>query len=543
MKSRIRRTWVVALLAFSFCPFAQAEDKTVLIVSTSSVEQLLGDISYLAESLGFAEYGQMGTMMASQYMEGMDTSRPFGFLINTDGEDFRPLGLIPVKNLDDLLESLEDQFGEPEDAGDDILELAGPVPIYIKEKGGWVFVAQSTDHLEKLPDNPITLLQGLNEKYDIGVRAFVQNVPKDYREMALEQIREGVEAQLENMPDDDDAESQKEVIRNTIRQYEALAEGVDDITFGINIDPDNKRIFVETSLIAVDGTKVARQMATFQDASTRFAGFLMDTAAVTLNASTTTLEEDRSATLKMVENSTERLEKMIDESDDLPDGKLKEVLKKLANALMDVVGDTLETGKFDVSGSLLVENDDVTWVSGMAIASGEKLEKAIKEMAEEIPSEPEMPKFELSFDQHAGVKFHRISLPVPEDEEDARKWLGETLDIVVGIAKESAYVSVGANAVETLRKALDESGDQKDTLPFKLKVALTPIAKFLKKMDSEDDTIAAVAAALESADNDRILFVSEPIDKGASYHLEIHEGVLRAIGEGIQAAQGEMIAE
>ena len=537
MRIGIRFALSAFVLLLSLCSAVSAKSKPVLVISTSAVEKMFGDFEYLTEALGYAEYGQMGTMMAGQYLEGVDKTRPVGFVISTDGEEFQPLGLIPVSDKAGFLESLEDQFGEPEDAGDGVLELAGPVPVYLKEKSGWMFIAQSTDDLKDLAADPMQLLDGLNKKYDLAMHAFVQNIPEEYREMALEQMKEGIETQLENIADDEDADEQQEAIEQAMKQWEAMAEGIHDLTMGMDIDPQNRRLLVEGITIAVDGTKIARQMAAFQDTSTRFAGFILDQAAVTMNASTTLLEEDLAATLEMLGDQDEKLDELIDESDEIADGETKEAVKKLAHSLMDVMKETMKSGKMDMGGSLIVRENKMTWISGMAIASGDKLESAVKELAQNAESRPEAPRFELGVDQHAGVRFHKVSLPIPEEEEDAREVLGDSLDLFIGIAQESAYVGVGENAIEMLRKAIDGSNSEKQVKPF-MQVSLTPIAQCFSKIKSDDDALSAVTAALEQFGNDKILVQSEAVEKGAKYRFEIHEGVLRAIGEGIRAGPG-----
>ena len=161
-----------AMALFAIHPWGSAAlaeeptEKSIVVVTISSLDGLMGDIAYLAEALGFPQAGQMGTMMASQYIEGLDESRPVGIVIQSVGDEIRPLGILPVKDLDTFLEGMESQLGEPEDAGDGILELAGPIPVYIKESNGWAFVGQSTDHLQDTPADPSAIFEGADKQYD-----------------------------------------------------------------------------------------------------------------------------------------------------------------------------------------------------------------------------------------------------------------------------------------------------------------------------------------------------------------------------------------
>ncbi len=543
MKTGVYSVALIVLSWLAICQPLAAEDKPVLLVSTSALEEMMGDISYIAEALGFAEYGQMTTMFAGQYSEGLDASRPVGFMVRTDGEGFQPLGIFPVKNLREFLAGLENQVGEPEDAGDGVLELSGPAPIYLKEHAGWAFIAQSVDDLAGLPDDPIQLLQGLNKTYDLSVKAFVQNIPQEYRDMAMEQIKEGVAMSLENLPENEENSQRRGMIENSIKQWESMMKGIDQLTLGFKVDAAGKKIVGDSVITAVDGTKVARQMATFKDVKTQFAGFCSKASAFSFNSSTTMLDEDIAATSMLLKNSKTMMNDAIDDADDIPNEEMRKTIKELAGVLVEVMADTIQGGHFDLAGSLKVEDGKMTWVSGMQVVNGGKIEAAIKKLAADAGSNPDAPKFELAYDQHAGVRFHKVSLAVPEDEDEARRVLGDTLDVVIGISSESAYVAAGADADQALRKAIDGSSNETATLPYEFQVALTPLAKYFRQFDEENDGLAAFVAALESASDDKIVARSKPIEKGIASRLEIAEGVLRAIGEAVRAAQGELMAE
>ena len=518
-------------------------EKSVLVVTISSLDGLMGDIAYLAEALGFPQAGQMGTMMASQYTEGLDDSRPVGIVIQSVGDEMRPLGILPVKDLGTFLEGMESQLGEPEDAGDGILELAGPVPVYIKESNGWAFVGQSTDDLENTPADPSAMFEGADKKYDVSMKAHIQNIPKELRDMALAQIKEGVEMGLDELDDEDtdiDAETQRKLVENSIRQWENMLEGLDTINFGWLTDAKNRKILSEMSMTAVEGTKLDRQMDLLKNAKSRFTGFAMDGAAVTMNAAGEMLPEDIESTINMIEPAREQMNEEIDDSDDL-DSEAKPIAKRLANSILDVVVETVRTGKFDMGMSVVMNGNEMNMIAGAHIVDGGKLETHIKELAAIAESKGKSVKVTLNADQHAGVRFHTISIPVPEDEEDARKALGESVEVAIGVAKESAYVAVGKKGMALVRQGIDKSGGSQPIMPATLKVALTPIMKFAASMDEGNTMLAAIASGLEKTTEDLIMARVEPIDNGAKYEFEMREGVLNAIGEGIQASREDEI--
>lgn len=539
MKLGLRSATLIALL---LATAAKAEDKPVLVVATSSIDAILDDFGYVAEALGYARAGQMGAMMASQYIEGLDATRPVGMVLSTDGENFKPLAMLPIEDLDTFLEGMEDQLGEAEDAGNGILELAGPTPIYIKARNDWAYIAQSTDDLAKLPSDPLKQLAGLHKKYDIGVLAYVQNIPEEYREMALEQIKEGVELQMENLPEGDE-DVQEKLVENSIRQWEAAMEGIEQLSLGIDIDSKGRQIVVDMTQVAVDGTKMGRQMAALQDSKTNFGGFLLKNAAIKSNISAKYPQEDVTQSLTMLDTATERLEEMIDESEDIPPAVSRDALKKLSKTIVEVAGETIKAGKVDTAMSVFFDSKGtMNAIGGGFIADGGKLEDGIKEFVGTLKGKGAA--VELGFDQHAGVRFHKISIPIKEDaSDDVKATLGDELEVIVGIAKEGVYFALGKSGLERLRKSIDASGGgTTKVLPFNMQIAVGPLVGYASKVD-DNEMLAAMAAALENADDDKIVVVTNPIERGITFHMEVKEGVLSAVGEGIRAAQEDMLEE
>ncbi len=360
---------VCSVVNFALCLTspASAEDRPVLVVASSKIEELLGDFAYIAETVGFPQIGQMGTLMAGQYTEGLDSSKPIGFLLKTNGEEFKPLGMLPIKDLKAFLGGLEAQLGEPEDAGNGVLELAGPAPIYLKESNGWAFVAQSADDLTDLPGDPLQTLGDMNKSYDIAIRGFIQNIPQKFKDLALEQMKEGVEMQLENLPEDEDTEMRRELIKQTLQQYQEMFQGVDELTLGWQVDAEGKKVLLDISMTTVPDTKMARQMKLLQDIKTKFAGFLWENAAIKSNTTVKMSQEDIDRTISQLAMAPEKLDEAIDECDYLVDNGLADAFKEFSRSMIDILELTIKSGRLDTCGSVMVGEDGIAIVSGVEL--------------------------------------------------------------------------------------------------------------------------------------------------------------------------------
>lgn len=539
------RTAIIAVLfstiffaTATFTPTRAHADGPVAVVTLNNFDELFGDFAYLAEAVGFSQIGQMGTMMGGQFTNGLDTTKPIGITVRFEEGELKAMGMLPVKDLDTFLSGLEAQIGEPKDAGGGILELAGPVPVYLKKQGDWAFVTQSSDDLAKLPSDPMKSIAQLAGAYDIAIRGFIQNIPKDYRDLAIAQIREGVEMQLDNLPESEDSEAQKKMIENAIRQYEDLFNGLDKLTIGIGVEPDNRKVVIDSNMTSVAGTKLAKQFALLNDLKSRFGGFLMPNAAITMHGMTKVLPEDAENGASSFEALVPQIMKGINEGDKLDENQ-KALAEKIARPLLEVVKETIATGEMDMGLSVLLGNSfDV--IGGIAVSDGGKVEAAIKDAAKSVTADEVT--FSLGADQHAGVRMHKISIATDPGDEEAQKFIGESLDVILGVADKSVYIAAGEQGMSYLRRAIDSSASAagKNVLPMRMRVSVREIMKFVKQFE-DDETVAAVVDELEKsgADQSVVMLIGKPIPGGAQYRFEVREGVLKAIGRAVEFERAE----
>ncbi len=117
-------SFVVLSLVFGSATFAQDRSATktavgqpTIVVSTSKVERLLQNVSYLMRTVGQPEMGGMVTLAVNQYSQGVDRSRPIGFAVtlNAVGNP-TPVVMLPIADLKSFFAGLAN-FGEPEDLG------------------------------------------------------------------------------------------------------------------------------------------------------------------------------------------------------------------------------------------------------------------------------------------------------------------------------------------------------------------------------------------------------------------------------------------
>ena len=513
---------------------AQQQQKTVAVMSISSVDDILGNIKYLTEAAGSPDVGQMVTMMSGAYLDGIDRGNPVGMVLHTNGQEFTPLGFIPVKDLDKVFAVLEDSVGTPRDAGDGIKEIPNFPPVFVKEQGGFAFIGQTIESMRKLPANPVASLGNLPKDYDFALRGFVQNVPQEYLQMAVEGLQQGVKQGLESLPEED-KEQQQRLIELQLKQMETYIKESDQLTIGWKTEPENKRTFIDISFSAVPGSDLAKQMNGMANSTSNYSGFVVPGAAVALNFCGEIPEEQIQTSIDAIEGMKAAALKEIARDENLEESGTQEAATEMLEAAIDIFIETIKTGKVDAAASLVLDSGNPQLVGGFHVADGKSVENMLRRISELAKDEPDFPGIQFNAAQADGVTYHTMSMPIPADEEDARKIIGDTLEMAVGVGPDSAYIGVGRDCVNNLKQIIGKQAKDQKITPFELTVALTPIMEFVNSIE-ENPLVGSVMDALKDQDKDHVRLSVLPVENGFRYRIELEEGVLQAIGAGIRMA-------
>jgi len=519
---------------------AQAQElKPVAVVSIASVEEMLADIGYITTTAGMEDAGKTARLFGSALTAGIDKKRPAGMYVIPKDGDFHAIAFIPVSNLKQLLEIHKEYIGDPRDAGDGILEIGMDRTAFVKEQGGWAFVAESAEHLTGLPKDPAALLGDLAKKYNIAGKVLVQNVPQELRQTAIDEIKIGLERALENQPGSVDREALAKTSRDAMKQIEQVFNEADELTIGFAIDAAGKKTYLDVNVTAKEGSDLAKQMALNAEAKSDFAGVLLPEAAVTLNMTAKLSEADIGQFTSAFATLRTQLTTQIDDDPNLS-AEQRTVAKDVLGKLLDVFEQTAKSGKLDAGAALVLEPKSLNFVMGGFVADGPAFEKSLKQALELAKNEPNVPKVQFGAGKIGNVTLHKTSIPVPATEAEAREILGEKLDVILGIGPQSVYVTAGKSAESLLKKVIEQSAASagKSVPPVQLNVALLPILKFSASMDPNNPILPALVASLEKSGNDRLVISSQGTTRGSQLRIEIQEGIIKMGGEAAKQFTG-----
>ncbi len=515
-----------------------AEMKPVAVISISPVKKILADTQYLADSANQSDFGRMAAIMSAPFTQGIDKSRPIGVVVMTDGQEFAPTAFIPVTDMDSLLLIIKEQFGPPQDMGNDVKMLPTPMPVFVKKSGDWAFVAMDMDKLSNVPEDPAALLKTLPTEYDVAIQAYPGNVPEIYQNVLVSQMKAGVEISLEQEPDETDEEfaARKEQINAQLNEINRLFTEVSDLTFGWNVDATQQGTYLDLKYTVIEGSKFAEQLAMNAGLTTEFSGFTKEGAAFNFQATSKTPEEEAEKLANQVNDVREQAIRQLETEGEL-EGEELESAKKVVDLLIDTMVQTIRTGSMDAGMMVDLSDGQAVALVGMHVADGKRVEDGFKELVKLMESEEDFPSVQWDAETYQTIRFHVMEIPTDDAPPEAKEILGDKPALVVGIGEKSVYFAFGNDSIARLKKAIDDSiaGTDAKVKMANVSISILPILKLVQKYD--DDNPAAINAAIDAltAGSDQVLITTEVNDLEIRSRFLIQEGVIKSIGAGAAA--------
>ncbi|MFP6602770.1 MAG: hypothetical protein VB862_09605, partial [Pirellulaceae bacterium] len=136
------------------------------------------------------------------------------------------------------------------------------------------------------------------------------------------------------------------------------------------------------------------------------------------------------------------------------------------------------------------------------------------------------------------ISFHTVTVPLPPQEEVSRIFGGE-LQIALGTSDNSNYFGVAPNSISFLKEIIDKNASSggKAVRPMELSVALLPMLEFASSFE-DNPVVNAMIRQLKTAGGKDHVVLSVTMEKestSALYRFQLEEGVIKAIGAGVQA--------
>lgn len=538
VKLSIATVCVAAVAPFLAYGQESSADQPAAIVSFKKIDGQLADIKYLGTKAGFEDQVAMVPMMARGFLPGVDLKKPMGAVVWFEGNEPRVLGMVPVSDIDSVLDQLSG-FGMNVDEDGDFYFLEGPnaADIVITAKGGYAFISDTKEHLASLPANPETLLNGVAQDYTMGMKLFVQRIPANLREMAISQMREGFDQAMEEMDGGDLEMLQRDANEMQIKQLVDMVQNSDKLEVGMGVVESTDKLIFDLNFTGLPDSKLAQQAEAMKGKTSKFGKFLVDSAALNMNGFGILLEEDKQNMKSLVgtlkANALSELE---------GDGQMSsdeaEVVQGLMDDIFALVESTIDGGFIDFGGTLMMDAGSANFMFGGNLSDASKFDALVKKVTGIAKSQNEVA-LETEKVSVAGISFDKFTVTLPEGvDQEVIDMLGETVVVMMGRKGEEAYMAIGNDPGPTVEAIMGNSKSNSE-YPVQYNVRLLPIMKFASNIPEAKDVIDSILADFDSK-NDRISIFSKVIENGQSMRGEMDADILKMIGAAAKSAQGQL---
>jgi len=359
-----------------------------------------------------------------------------------------------------------------------------------------------------------------------------------FAEEIVARIRKGMDKELSGKKFGEGGEEfaiRKAIVQNIGNSIIPAVRQADDVSLGWKLDRKTGRTYLDLTVEALPGTPLAERFAQTARLKTNFAGFKTPAAALSANWVGQASVEEAAAAAKVVQMVRDRAMRLAKQP-----GLTSDALKTrrdLVGRLFDVAAVTAAGGRSDGAVSLVVRPDRVTLIAGAYVADGRKLQSVVKPVLQYLSGRHEaLANLKLNAATCQGVSLHTLSIPAPTntDRDKFIRMFGKSMEIVLGFGPQAAYLAVGKDAMESLKRAIGKSSKPAAPAhPFEISLAMKPIADFIAATGKLHERIPAgfASAALSKAPGkDHVRLLVKPSARGMTLRLEAERGVLEVIG-------------
>jgi hypothetical protein len=535
----------LAVMAISFAvPVARAQEATrpIAMVSISPLDRLLQDTSFVLKACNVPEIGGLVSIMANQYTQGLDRSKPLGVTITLDGQQPSAVIFMPMSDRGQFFGALAGMGIEPDDLGDGLFEIdVSGQTIFAKQTGDWMFVAQSEAALSNLPADPSAMLGELPNRYNLAFRINVQALPTDVKDMVTQQMRIGFERGLAEQrgQTEEEREAARKLGEAQIAQLEQLITDTDQLILGWNADSTGQKVFIDVGAQFLEGSKLAEQTEAMQNLTSDYTNFGFPEGAARFRFSSEITEDDKEVQKQNLRNSVGQVEKQLDQTNDLP-AEAKDLLKDVVQGLVKILEETIDEGKFDGAGSVSLADDTLRVLIGGRLADGRALEQQVKDAVAKLSGNPDAPKVEFDYEVYKGVSLHRVALPVKIADPGAKKVFGDSIKLTIGTADKGFMISLDPSGDVALKAAIDRMGStsSQKASPFDGVIEVEQLLRFAQSVSPNSMIDNALQTVQQYAGKDKLEITGRIIPRGGIYRIAVDEGVLRAAGAAAKSGGG-----
>ena len=509
----------------------------VVIVTIGSLGELMQDVNYVAAAVGQPQAGGIFTMMATQFTQGIDMTKPIGVVVPIVDGAPEPIGMLPTADIRTVLKRLEAQTGPPDVLDDGTMVMnVGANTLFIRQVGPWAMVARSREVLDAAPADPTSVIDAMGDDYDLGVKLDVQQIPEAARDALMAQIRQGFEQTMARQQNATDQARNAAMMQ--IDQLEDLIKQTSSLIFGIDIDSSARRIVIDVAFDALQGSEFGQMYADQAPIASAYSGVIRPDAAGYFHAASSISPAVAEQAKPAIDQAISTLRAALAKEDKLTPAESDDIAE-VADRIMDLIVASYREGKFDAGAVLLTDNQTLQFALGSFVADGNEAAAIVQDIAAKVKGRGDAPTFAFNVSQYGGVTMHVVEAEVPADQDELIKILGPTAKLHIGTAPQAVYLALGDDSVPLMKELIDNAKTPQPPME-QISVAnfrMAPVLKYAQSIEVNDTISMMLQAVAKSDDGGQVAFETKRVDNGQATRITIGDGVLKAIGAIVRERQ------
>ena len=537
----VRPASIVAALAVclaSVCSTPAAEvtwnDSPVVgYARVSPLDRLQRDLAFLGENVDAGQ--SLGSVkdIITDLSAGLDAARPAGLVVYAD-ESLNLVAFLPLKDEEKLFSALRGRFGWEFRRGDDGLYRGGNVNVAARISGSWLFVTGGTHtaRLSKVPDDPMRIFEGLDPTVTAQAGMMLDQLPADLRQTFDSLILESLSPAKSNAPA---GSSPVAWIGPLVKQ---LLSDTRRWEFELQCLRPVEQFHVTSRLVPVKGSKLESWLEAAAQRPSIFEHLASDNAAAAIISS---LALDPATIEPLLRSWDEQAAKAraAAPSPQSPQAELRSLGVLVAQAL-DAVTTTLRKGELD--GGVVLDRQGqghLNVLAGGTLYGSRAIQEKALEVARMLQPQEGFRALNWAVSQNGDVSLNQLQLPM--QDENARRFFGESMYVVIGFGPDRLYSSLGdEEAIGKLSLAVDRSREDRPSRgePLRITLRMAPFMALLSDFsDKKSDTDAQMRTMAEQIapykKNDTLAFTVRAGDGALESRLRIDMGVVRMLASSI----------
>jgi hypothetical protein len=513
-----------------------------ITISCAGYDKLKADLNLIGELVGRKNFGDELDEASRQLTQAyrvkgrlsLATKEPWGGVLTVvDTFKWETYAFFPATDIVPLVELFR-ELAKPKGGmvvteNDGLFKISTAAKtVYATQEGQWAYFSDSAKTLKVVKPDPRVLLGDLPKRYDLAIRLSLRDLPQEYRDEAIPQVRQDVQLSMDQWPGESEEQytARLNLVDHAFTQLQSVMNELDDVLLGWNLDTKEKSTYLDVEVRAKQGTRLAERFAQIHGGKSDFAALLSPAAALNANV-LGLLTDDQvkkiACALAELRGSAAKEALSADE---------REAASQFLAKLIGMLEKTAKNKKLDTALSLSLDGAAATLVAGTKIIDAAALEQNLRQLAASSPKNGKAAeRFTVHTEPYQGASLYTISLPTPYPS--LVTLVGKRLEIVLAISGERLLVAAGRDALPRFKAAFERlrSGPGQDVPPLQIRLAVPALASLVATL-SDNKSIKAGATILAgfgmtAGPKNHVSFTLTPIARGVRVRLHVEAGLLK----------------